>query len=62
MTSEFVSFPELTAAAGFFEAAEVKTSEQDGYYSSAKTCELAMPEAVSKNYESILYPADESME
>jgi D-lactate dehydrogenase len=31
------------------------------YYSSAKTCEMAMSEAVKKNYESILYLVDESL-
>lgn len=55
-------FPELTASATFFEAAEVRSSEYDGYYCSAKTCEMAMAEAVNRNYESILYLADESME
>lgn len=49
-------FPELTASATHFEAKEVKASGSfDGYYSSGKTCEMAMSEAVGKNYESILY-------
>ncbi|SDF57078.1 D-lactate dehydrogenase [Mucilaginibacter pineti] len=52
-------FPELTASATFAEAAEVKRNEFDGYYSSAKTCEMAMSQAVNKNYESILYLVDE---
>ncbi len=30
-----------------------------GYYSSTKTCEIAMSEAVKENYESILYLVDE---
>lgn len=52
-------FPELTASATFLEATEVKRHEFDGYYSSAKTCEMAMSQAVNKNYESILYLVDE---
>ena len=54
-------FPELTASATAPEAAEVKTREYDGYYSSTKTCEMAMTAAVGKNYESILYLANEVM-
>ncbi len=52
-------FPELTASATEPEAREVRQDAFDGYYSSAKTCEIAMSEAVSKNYESILYLVDE---
>jgi len=48
-------FPELTASATLPEANEVKMNEYDGYYSSGKTCEIAMSEAVGKNYESIVY-------
>lgn len=51
--------PELTKAATAPEAAEVKQQEYDGYYSSAKTCEIAMSEAVGRNYESIVYLLDE---
>lgn len=55
-------FPELTAAATAPEAAEVKRGgEYSGYYSTAKTCEMAMSDAVSKNYESILYLVDECL-
>jgi D-lactate dehydrogenase len=54
-------FPELTAAATAPEAAEVKGAEYSGYYSTAKTCEMAMSDAVSKNYESILYLVDECL-
>ncbi len=54
-------FPELTESATHDEAEEVRTSRFDGYYSSTKTCEIAMTEAVKANYESILYLADESM-
>ena len=52
-------FPELTESATLGEAAEVKESDYDGYYSSAKTCEMAMSEAVNKNYESILHLVDD---
>ena len=52
-------FPELTASATKPEADEVKKNSYDGYYSSSKTCEIAMAEAVGKNYESILCLLDE---
>ncbi|HTF21659.1 MAG TPA: FAD-linked oxidase C-terminal domain-containing protein, partial [Chryseolinea sp.] len=53
-------FPELTASATSSEAAEVSATSYDGYYSSTKTCEMAMSESVQKNYESILYLVDEA--
>lgn len=52
-------FPELTRSATAAEAAEVSCNSYSGYYSSAKTCEMAMSEAVGQNYESILYLAEE---
>jgi D-lactate dehydrogenase len=52
-------FPELTEAATMPEALEVKQHKYDGYYSSTKTCEMAMSQAVNENYESILYLVDE---
>ena len=52
-------FPELTASATFLEAQEVKAAAYGSYYSSTKTCEMAMSEAVNKNYESILYLVNE---
>ncbi|QEC52667.1 FAD-binding and (Fe-S)-binding domain-containing protein [Anseongella ginsenosidimutans] len=52
-------FPELTDSATAPEAAEVKQQEYEGYYSSAKTCEMAMSEAVKKNYQSLVYLLDE---
>lgn len=52
-------FPELTASATRPEASQVVQKNYDGYYSSTKTCEMAMSEAVGKNYESILYLVDE---
>jgi D-lactate dehydrogenase len=52
-------FPELTASATMPEALEVKQHQYEGYYSSTKTCEMAMSQAVNENYESILYLVDE---
>lgn len=52
-------FPELTTAATLPEANELKNCNANGFYSSTKTCEMAMSEAVGKNYESILYLVDE---
>lgn len=54
-------FPELIAAATNPEALEVKEKKYTGYYSSTKTCEMAMSEAVKENYESVLYLVDEAM-
>jgi D-lactate dehydrogenase len=53
--------PALTASATFEEAKEVKQCSAEGYYSSTKTCEMAMSEAVGANYESILYLVDEAI-
>ena len=55
-------FPELTDAATCEEAREVKAQSYDGYYSSAKTCEISISGATQKNYESILYLLDEVSE
>jgi D-lactate dehydrogenase len=52
-------FPELTASATKPEAKEIIDRNFDGYYASTKTCELAMSEAVNKNYQSILYLVDD---
>lgn len=52
-------FPELTASATLPEANDLKGKDFDGYYSTSKTCEIAMSDAVGKNYESILYLVDE---
>jgi D-lactate dehydrogenase len=54
-------FPELTASATHDEAMEVQQKKYDGYYSSTKTCEMAMSEAVKENYISILYLVDEAI-
>lgn len=52
-------YPGLTQAATRAEAAEVKqlTIEKpcDGFYSSGKTCEMALQEATQLNYQSIFY-------
>ncbi len=54
-------FPELTASASSAEACEVSQRPYEGYYSSTRTCEIAMSDAVKKNYESILYLVDEAI-
>jgi D-lactate dehydrogenase len=53
-------FPELTESATMPEALEVNQHQYEGYYSSTKTCEMAMSQAVNENYESILYLVDEA--
>lgn len=53
--------PELTASATAAEAKEVQLQKFEGYYSSTKTCEMAMSEAVGKSYESILYLVEEAL-
>ena len=52
-------YPELTAAATANEAKEIKQCDYDGYYSSGKTCEMSLSEAVGKSYQSILVLLDE---
>jgi D-lactate dehydrogenase len=51
-------YPALTHAATKSEAAEVLEIPYDGYYSSGKTCEMAMTEATGCNYQSVLYLLD----
>jgi D-lactate dehydrogenase len=48
-------FPELTEAATRQFGAEVKAGRFDGYFSSSRTCELAMTRAVGRVYRSHLY-------
>lgn len=55
-------YPELTKAATKTEAGEVKQTQYDGYYSTSKTCEMALSEAVGQHYESILKLLDEVSE
>lgn len=52
-------YPELTAAATKREAAEVRQLAYDGYYSTSKTCEMALSEAVGVGYESVVRLLDE---
>lgn len=53
-------FPELTQSATEMEAREINTCGSfDGYYSSSKTCEMSLSDAVGKNYESIVYLVDD---
>ncbi len=55
-------YPQLTNAATKIESNEVNQNEYDGYYSSSRTCEMALSEAVGKNYESIIKLLDEVSE
>ncbi len=52
-------YPELTASATKIEAEEVKQAEYYGYYSTSRTCEMALSQSVGRNYESILKLLDE---
>lgn len=45
--------PALTKAAVAMETAALKTSNCSGYYSSAKTCEMALSESSGLFYESV---------
>jgi D-lactate dehydrogenase len=54
-------FPELTVSATHDEAQEVKQKKYDGYYSSTRTCEIMLSEAVKEDYQSILYLVDEAL-
>ncbi len=51
--------PELTGSATAKESKEVKSCDYDGYYSSSKTCEIALSDSVGQNYSSILRLVDE---
>ncbi len=52
-------YPGLTKAATANEAAEVNENRYDGYYSSAKTCEMSLSDATGKNYQSLFHLLDE---
>ncbi len=52
-------YPGLTASATQAEAMEVNEKKYDGYYASAKTCEMSLSEATGKNYQSLFYLLDE---
>ena len=47
--------PELTASATTGEAAEIKAHQQDGCYSSSRTCEIGMTRATGEVYRSYIY-------
>jgi D-lactate dehydrogenase len=51
--------PALTQAATAMEAKEIGNHTFDGYYASSKTCEMALQEGTSKNYESLIKLVDE---
>lgn len=55
-------YPQLTAEATKNEAGEVKQTAYDGYYSTSKTCEIALSEAVGEKYEPILKLLDDVAE
>lgn len=52
-------FPELTKSATENEAKEVSKCQTEGYYSSSKTCEIALSEATNQNYQSLVQLVDE---
>jgi D-lactate dehydrogenase len=52
-------YPGLTASACRDEAAEAAGHAASGYYSTGKTCEMALSESSGKQYRSILYLLDE---
>ncbi|HEX8549094.1 MAG TPA: FAD-linked oxidase C-terminal domain-containing protein, partial [Cytophagaceae bacterium] len=53
-------FPELTASATCEEVKEINNAgEYNGYYSSGKTCEMALSESLKKDYHSILKLMDD---
>jgi D-lactate dehydrogenase len=47
-------YPDLTLSATRKEVNEVNQVSYDGYYSSSRTCEMALSESSGKNYESVL--------
>ncbi|MDX2304320.1 MAG: FAD-binding and (Fe-S)-binding domain-containing protein [Microscillaceae bacterium] len=55
-------YPQLTHAATRSEASEVKQNQYEGYYSTSKTCEIALSQAVGQNYASIMKLLDEVSE
>jgi D-lactate dehydrogenase len=52
-------FPELTESATKKEKEELENQSCDAYYSSTKTCEMAMSHDFGVDYHSILYLVDE---
>lgn len=54
-------YPEFTASATSAESKEVAPHSFDAYYSSTRTCEMALSESVKQEYVSILYLVDEAL-
>lgn len=54
-------YPELTKSALSEESRQVKAQRCEGYYSTTRTCELALSEATQQQYASILYLIDEGL-
>jgi D-lactate dehydrogenase len=52
-------FPELTEGATRHELSEALEQPADGYYASAKTCEMALTHFSGKPYEHLVYLAEE---
>ncbi|HRH43710.1 MAG TPA: heterodisulfide reductase-related iron-sulfur binding cluster, partial [Pyrinomonadaceae bacterium] len=55
-------YPALTAAATKNEVTEVKQTKYDGYFSTSKTCEIALSESSGESYQSILKLLDDVSE
>jgi D-lactate dehydrogenase len=55
-------FPELTQSACHEQASETKQQHVEGFYSTSKTCELAMSEAVGQDFHSIIRLVDECVD
>ena len=55
-------FPDLTASATKPESDEVRKANYDGYYSTSRTCEMALSEAVGRSYDSIFKLLDDVSE
>ena len=53
-------FPELTESATQREAAELRTVQHDGYFSSSRTCEIGMTRATGQTYRSYIYLLEEA--
>ena len=52
-------FPELGKSALQEELEEIRSRKFDGYYSSARTCEINLKDHTDANFESIVYLVDE---
>jgi D-lactate dehydrogenase len=54
------AFPELTEAATRQETEEVRIVKCDGYYSSSRTCEIAMTRSTGQIYRSFMHLLEEA--